>query len=184
MPAFLIEYEWELFKTAAYKMDLEKIKVYKDEMKVGFKYFDHSISAYCKKSLIERVATYPIGLVGGGLLGALTAGIGLAVTVIAAPAIIASGVAAGLTAGGVVGIGSLVGGGAGLAVANSMLSDIWQPQTKKVTYEADPGHFIIEDPTFSTYGQGIVKIISRDEKRINYEITALQGTFGAKFTSK
>lgn len=181
MPAFLIEYEWELFKTASYKRDLEKIKVYKDEMKVGFKYFDHSISAHCKMSLIERVATYPVGLVGGGLLGALTAGVGIVVTVIASPAIIAAGVAAG-----VVGVGSLVGAGAGLAVAHSIVSDsdIWQPQTKKDTYEADPGHFIIEDPTISTYGQGIVKIISRDEKRINYEITALQGTFGAKFTSK
>ena len=165
-------------------MDLEKIKVYTDEMKDGFKYFRDSITANCTKSWIERVVTTPIGLVGGGLLGALTAGIGLVVASIAAPAMIVSGALAGWTAGGVVGVGSVVGTGAGYAVADFLLSDIWQPSIMEEVYVADPGHFILEDPTFSTYGQGSIKIISRDEKRIKYVISATQGTFEARFTIK
>ena len=67
-------------------------------MKDGFEYFSHEIDAYCTKSIIERVATYPLGILCGGLIGGLFASVGVAVAVVASPAILATG-ALGMSAG-------------------------------------------------------------------------------------
>ena len=57
MPDFLQEYEWELDKTVLYLIDLEKIPIFKDEIKAGFNYLKREIDAEFIKDKVDVDAT-------------------------------------------------------------------------------------------------------------------------------
>ena len=48
---------------------------------------------------------------------------------------------------------------------------------------APTGHLLYADPTYQEFGQGNVRILSRDEHSFDFEITALQGKFTVIFTT-
>jgi hypothetical protein len=54
---FLQEYEEELTKTVLYLIDLEKVPVFKDEIKDGFNYFETEIYAEFIKDKLDVDAT-------------------------------------------------------------------------------------------------------------------------------
>jgi hypothetical protein len=57
MPEFLQDYLQELTKTVLYLIDLEKILVFKDEIKSGFNYFTTEIDAEFIKDKVDVDAT-------------------------------------------------------------------------------------------------------------------------------
>ena len=57
IPAFLQEYLQDLTKTVLYLIDLEKIPVFKDEIKSGFNYLTTEIDAELIKDRVDVDAT-------------------------------------------------------------------------------------------------------------------------------
>ena len=74
-------------------------------------------------------------------------------------------------------------GALGYKVADSIESDVWKERTETVHYPAPSGHVITKDPSWESSGQGRVRLLKRDERGFDFEITAFQGEFSAVFTS-
>lgn len=151
-------------------------------MKDGFVTFTAKIDASLKNEEeqkqdkfykdIRTVSSQCVGMV-GTIVG------GFALAIAAAPVTAGASLAWGLG----VPLSSVLAGGVGFYISESIESDNWKKRTDKRKHTAQEGHVIFTYPKYEETGNGCVRILNWDEKSFDYEITAFQGEFTVKFTS-